>query len=210
MDDPMYAVIRTGGKQYRVAAADLVEIEALAGAEGDAVAFAEVLMVGGDDGITVGSPLVTGATVAGEIVEHRRGPKIRVFKKRRRQNSRRTRGHRQDHTLVRIIEILTDGKAPATAKAAPKAETAAEAPQAAPEAAPAPAAETTGDDLKKLSGVGPAIEKKLHALGVATFAEIAAWTAEDVARVDDGLNFKGRIEREGWVEQAKKLIAEKD
>jgi len=207
----MYAVIRTGGKQYRVTAADLVEIERLTGAEGDAVAFAEVLMVGGDDGITVGSPLVAGATVAGEIVEHRRGPKIRVFKKRRRQNSKRTHGHRQDHTLVRITEILTDGKAPAKAKAkaAPKAKAAEPAPpaEAAPEAAPATTAETSADDLKKLSGVGPAIEKKLHALGVTTFAEIADWTAEDIARVDEGLNFKGRVEREGWVEQAKKLAA---
>jgi len=209
----MFAVIRTGGKQYRVTAADLVEIERLTGAEGDAVAFPEVLLVGGDDGITVGSPLVTGATVAGEIVEHRRAPTIRVFKKRRRQNSRRTRGHRQDHTLVRITEILTDGKAPtkAKAKAAPKAKpTEAPAPEAAPQVAPAteaPAA-SAGDDLKKLSGVGPAIEKKLHALGVTTFAEIAAWTAEDIARIDEGLNFKGRIEREGWVEQAKQLIAD--
>ncbi len=201
----MYAVIKTGGKQYRVAAADLVEIERLTGAEGDAVAFAEVLMVGGDEGITIGSPLVSGATVAGEIVEHRRGERIRVFKKRRRQNSKRTRGHRQDHTLVRITEILTDGKAPSKAKAreAPKAKAA----EAAAEAAPAAAVEASGDDLKKLSGVGPAIEKKLHALGVTTYAEIAAWTAEDIARVDEGLNFKGRIEREGWVEQAKKLAA---
>ncbi len=202
----MFAVIRTGGKQYRVAATDLVEIERLAGAQGDSIAFGEVLLVGGESGLTVGSPLVAGATVAGEIVEHRRGPKIRVFKKRRRQNSKRTRGHRQDHTLVRITEILTDGKAPTKAKAtaAPKPKAsemaAAEAPS---ESAPA----TAGDDLKKLSGVGPAIEKKLHGLGVTTFAEIAAWTAEDIARVDEGLNFKGRIEREGWVEQAKKLVA---
>ena len=209
----MFAVIRTGGKQYRVTATDLVEIERLTGAEGDAVAFAEVLMVGGDEGTVVGSPLVSGATVAGEIVEHRRGQRIRVFKKRRRQNSKRTRGHRQDQTLVRITEILTDGKAPSTtkAKAAPRAR-AIEAP--APQAEVVPAAETAaatpGDDLKKLSGVGPAIEKKLHALGVTTFAEIAAWTAEDIARVDDGLNFKGRIEREGWVEQAKTLVAGED
>jgi large subunit ribosomal protein L21 len=133
----MYAVIKTGGKQYKVAESDVVRLERLAGAAGDAVAFGEVLVVGGDDGVTLGSPLVAGAQVAGEIVKHSRSARILVFKKRRRQNSKRSRGHRQDHTVVRITEILTDGKTPskkaAAKKAAPKkAEAAPEA--AAPEA----------------------------------------------------------------------------
>jgi len=196
----MFAVIRTGGKQYRVGATDLIEIEKLAGDAGDTVAFGDVLMVGGDDGVSIGSPLVAGASVAGEIVAQRRSGKILVFKKRRRKNSKVSRNHRQDLTLVRITEILTDGKAPAKAKA-----------KAAPKAKPAKAetAETAakGDNLKKLGGVGPAIEKKLNALGVTTFAEIAAWTPEDIARVDEALNFKGRIERDDWVGQAKKLAA---
>jgi large subunit ribosomal protein L21 len=114
----MYAVIKTGGKQYRVAASDLIEIERLGGAKGDAVAFDEVLMVGGEAGVTICSPLVKGASVAGEIVDQTRGDRILVFKKRRRQNSKRSRGHRQDHTLVRIKEILTEGGAPAEAPAA--------------------------------------------------------------------------------------------
>ncbi len=139
----MFAVIRTGGKQYRVAAADLVEIEKLPGAAGEAVAFGEVLMLGGDDGVTVGSPLVSGATVAGEIVGQQRSATIRVFKKRRRQNSKRSRGHRQNHTLVRITEILTDGKAPAKAAAKAEPEASAEATTAKPKRtrAKAPAAE---------------------------------------------------------------------
>ena len=205
----MFAVIRTGGKQYRVAAADLIAIERLVGEEGDAVAFGEVLLVGGDGGVTVGAPVVAGATVAGEIVGHRRAPKIRVFKKRRRQNSKRVRGHRQHHTLVRITEILTDGRQPA--KAAPKAKrTAAPAPAApAATAAPSAPAATVADDLKKLSGVGPVMEKKLNALGVTTFAAIAAWSADDVARVEDGLKAKGKVAREGWMEQAKALAAGK-
>ena len=119
----MYAVIKTGGKQYKVAAADLLEVEKLAGAAGDSVAFGEVLMVGGDEGVTLGSPLVAGAQVAGEIVDQVRTAKILVFKKRRRQNSKRSHGHRQEHTLVRITEILTDGKEPskeAAAAAMPK------------------------------------------------------------------------------------------
>jgi large subunit ribosomal protein L21 len=118
----MYAVIKTGGKQYRVAPADVIEIERLGGAKGDAVAFDQVLMLGGEAGVTVGAPLVSGASVAGEIVDQTRGDKILVFKKRRRQNSKRSHGHRQDHTRVRITEILTEGKAPASADAAAAAE----------------------------------------------------------------------------------------
>ena len=108
----MYAIIRTGGKQYKVAAKDVIELERLAGAAGDQVAFGDVLAVGGEEGVTLGSPLVSGARVAGEIVEHTRSATILVFKKRRRKNSKRSRGHRQDHTVVRITEILTDGKEP--------------------------------------------------------------------------------------------------
>ena len=116
----MYAIIKTGGKQYKVAESDTIELERLAGEKGDAVTFGEVLMVGGDT-VTVGSPLVAGASVAGEIVEHRRSATILVFKKRRRQNSKRSRGHRQQHTVVRITEILTDGKQASKEKvAAPK------------------------------------------------------------------------------------------
>ena len=114
----MYAVIKTGGKQYRVAAADVIEVETVAGAAGDQVAFNEVLMVGAEGAVTVGSPLVAGATVAGQIVEQMRTARILVFKKRRRQNSKRSRGHRQNLTVVRITEILTDGQKPAAASEA--------------------------------------------------------------------------------------------
>ena len=117
----MFAVIRTGGKQYRVAPTDLVEVEKLSGSAGDAVAFGDVLMVGDDAGVAVGAPTVAGASVAGEIVRQERTARILVFKKRRRQNSKRSRGHRQELTLVRITEILTDGKAPVTAASAEEA-----------------------------------------------------------------------------------------
>ncbi len=207
----MFAVIKTGGKQYRVEPADLVRINKLDGEAGDAVAFDEVLMVGNESDTTLGGPLVAGATVTGEIVDQVRDAKILVFKKRRRQNSKRSRGHRQMVTVVRIGEILTDGKAPekkakpAKAEAKPEAAPAAEsAPAAKAEAAPAAAT----DDLKRLSGVGPVLEKKLHDLGITSFAQIAAWSAEDVNRIDDELNFKGRIEREDWIGQAKTFIAE--
>lgn len=116
----MYAVIRTGGKQYRVAPQDVIKIEKLAGAAGDSIEFNDVLMVGGDGDPRFGTPVVDGAVVAGEVIEQTRGPKIVVFKKKRRKNYRRKKGHRQDLTAVRITEILTGGKKPAKAEAAAK------------------------------------------------------------------------------------------
>ncbi|PWL16771.1 50S ribosomal protein L21 [Falsochrobactrum shanghaiense] len=136
----MFAVIKTGGKQYRVAANDLIKVEKVAGEAGDVVEFAEVLMVG----TTVGAPLVEGALVTAEVVEQGRARKVIAFKKRRRQNSKRTRGHRQELTTIRISEILTDGAKPskkAAEKKAPKAEAAAEGAAAKPKkAAPKKAA----------------------------------------------------------------------
>jgi large subunit ribosomal protein L21 len=102
----MFAVIKTGGKQYRVVANDEFEIERLPGEAGDSLTFTEVLMLG----TTIGAPFVAGASVTAEIVEQTRGPKVISFKKRRRQNSKRTRGHRQDLTLIRIGEILGEGQ----------------------------------------------------------------------------------------------------
>jgi len=106
----MFAVIKTGGKQYTVAADQKIELGKLPAKPGDIVTF-PVILLGGDNP-TIGSPMVSGALVAAEVVEHARGDKVIAFKKRRRQNSRRKRGHRQDYTVVRITEILTDGKQP--------------------------------------------------------------------------------------------------
>jgi large subunit ribosomal protein L21 len=135
-EEKMFAVIKTGGKQYSVAADQTLEVAKLAGEAGEQVTFADVLMLGGDTP-ALGAPLVAGASVVAEIVEHKRGSKIIIFKKRRRQNSRRKNGHRQDATLIRITEILTDGAKPSKkaaaeakkprAKKAAKTETGAEA-----------------------------------------------------------------------------------
>jgi len=103
----MYAVIKTGGKQYRVAKNDVITIEKLAGEAGGSVEFGEVLMLGGDSP-KVGSPLVAGAKVVGTVLEQVRGDKIIIFKKRRRKNYRRRTGHRQYHTVVRIGDILAE------------------------------------------------------------------------------------------------------
>jgi large subunit ribosomal protein L21 len=134
----MFAVIKTGGKQYKVAAEDVIRVEKVAGEPGDMVQFAEVLMLGGDS-IVIGSPVVAGASVAGEVVEQTRGAKVIAFKKRRRKNSRRKRGHRQELSVIRITEILTDGRQP----------TRIERPQPAPAPEPgadAPGAEAAADD----------------------------------------------------------------
>jgi len=107
----MFAVIKTGGKQYRVAAEDVIRIDRLEANPGDVVSFGEVLVVGGETPL-LGLPMVSGASVAGEVLAHERGDKVIAFKKRRRKNSRRKRGYRHEFSLVRITEILTDGKKP--------------------------------------------------------------------------------------------------
>ncbi len=132
----MFAVIKTGGKQYKVAPNDVLRVEKLAGEPGDLIEFGAVLAIGGEAGVTLGVPLVEGAMVAAEVVEQGRADKIIVFKKKRRKNHRRRNGHRQHETVLRVTEILTDGKKPS--KAASKAKVAKAEP--APEAEAAPAA----------------------------------------------------------------------
>ncbi|WP_424970210.1 50S ribosomal protein L21 [Dinoroseobacter sp. S76] len=208
----MFAVLKTGGKQYKVSSGDILRVEKLAAEAGETVQFNEILMVDG----TVGAPLVEGAGVQAEVIEQIKGKKVIHFVKRRRKHSsKRTKGHRQQLTLLRVTDILASGadasgvkaaigagsvSGAAVAAAAPAPKKKAAAPKA--EAVEAPAG---ADDLKKLSGVGPALEKKLLEAGVTTFAQIAAWTEEDVAAMDEKLSFKGRIEREGWIAQAQEL-----
>ena len=224
----MFAVIKTGGKQYKVQSGDVLRVEKLAADAGETVQFNEILMLGGDKPV-IGAPLIKDAGVQAEVVDQIKGEKLINFVKRRRKHSsKRTKGHRQKLTLVKVTEILakgadksgvkaavgagsvaavavaaTEAKKPAKKAEAPKAEK----PKAEkPKAAAKPKAKAEGgDDLKKLSGVGPALEKKLLEAGVTTFAQIAAWTEDDVAAMDEKLSFKGRIEREGWIEQAKEL-----
>ena len=125
----MFAVIKTGGRQYRVVPDDVLEIGKIAGDVGTIVQLGEVLLLGGDKP-QFGTPAVAGASVAAEVLQHKRGPKVIAFKKRRRQNSRRKRGYRDEITVLRITEILADnakptiGPRPKKAKAAPAAEAA--------------------------------------------------------------------------------------
>jgi large subunit ribosomal protein L21 len=139
----MFAVIRAGGKQYRVAAEDVIRIDRVTGEPGQIVEFGEVLLLGGGTP-QIGTPMVAGATVAGEVLQHTRGDKVIAFKKRRRKNSRRKRGYRHEFSVIRITEILTNGAKPAKeppprpqreAKPKPEAEAEAE-PKAAAKAKP--------------------------------------------------------------------------
>ena len=210
----MFAVLKTGGKQYKVQNGDVLRVEKIAADAGETVQFNDILMLGGDTA-TVGTPLIEGAAVQAEVIDQIKGEKtINFVKRRRKHGSQRTKGHRQKLTLVRVTEILSKGaeksgvkaavgKIATAAATAPKAAT---AKAAAPKVKAAPAAASgEGDDLTQLSGVGPALLKKLNAAGITTFAQIAAWTEADVAEFDEKLSFKGRIEREGWIAQAKEL-----
>jgi large subunit ribosomal protein L21 len=141
----MFAVFKTGGKQYRVATEDLLKVDKIKGEPGEIVEFGEVLVVGGDS-VKLGTPTVSGATVAAQVLEQGRGAKIIAFKKRRRKNSRRKIGHRQEFTLLRITEILTDGqKASKEAKPRPKRE---------PKPKPAVAAEAAEAGEAEVAGKG--------------------------------------------------------
>ena len=229
----MFAVLKTGGKQYKVQAGDMLRVERIAASAGETVQFNEVLMLGGDNP-QVGAPMIADAGVQAEVVDQIKGEKVIHFVKRRRKHSsKRTKGHRQKLTLVKITEILASGadksgvaaaigtgsvSAAAVAAITGKAVAApvkktkaakvkAEAPAKAekPAKAKAAAAPTDGDDLTQLSGVGPAIVKKLNGAGITTFAQVAAWTDADVEKIEEELSFKGRVGREDWITQAKVL-----
>lgn len=228
----MFAVMKTGGKQYKVQSGDVLRVEKLAADAGEKVQFNEILMVGS----TIGAPLVDGAAVQADVIDQIKGVKtINFVKRRRKHGSQRTKGHRQQLTLLRVTDILEKGgdksgvkaavgagsvsvaavaAAKPAKKAAPKKAEAkkTEAKAAPKKAAPKKAAPkaAAADDLKQLSGVGPALEKKLNEAGVTTFEQIAGWKEADVAAMDEKLSFKGRIEREGWIDQAIALAADKE
>ena len=224
----MFAVLKTGGKQYKVQSGDMLRVEKLAADAGETIQFNEILMLGGDAPV-IGAPFVADAAVQAEVIDQVKGDKVINFVKRRRKHSsQRTKGHRQKLTLLRVTEILNSGADKSGVKAAlgagsvsasaiaailepaSKAKTAKPAAAKATEAKPAvPKAgkAAAGGDLKKLSGVGPALEKKLIAAGVTSLEQVAAWTQADVTKIDEELSFKGRIEREGWIAQAKELTA---
>ncbi|RWO12124.1 MAG: 50S ribosomal protein L21 [Mesorhizobium sp.] len=227
----MFAVIKTGGKQYRVAANDLLKIEKVEGQVGDIVEIGHVLAHGEGENVTFGAPFVDGALVTAEVVEQGKNRTVIAFKKRRRQNSRRKIGHRQLLTTVRIAEILLGGAKPtkkAAAKAEAKTESKAEiaakaeakaeaAPKAEAEAAPkkeAKASEAAAplfkapkgepDDLTVIKGIGPVAAGQLNGQGITTFAQIAKLSDKDIAKIDEHMPFSADQIMD-WREQAKDL-----
>jgi large subunit ribosomal protein L21 len=143
----MFAVIKAGGKQYRVVEDQVLKVEGVQGEPGTIVQLGDVIMLGGDTP-QIGSPMISGASVAAEILDHVRGGKVIAFKKRRRKNSRRKRGHRQDFVLIRISEILTEGAKPT------------KGPKPKPEAKAKPAASEDDDEPKaKKPAKKPAAKK---------------------------------------------------
>ena len=223
----MFAVMKTGGKQYKVAEGDVFTVEKLVADAGETVQFNDVLMLGGDK-VTVGAPLVDDAAVQAEVLEQTRSAKtISYVKRRRKHSSQRKRGHRQPLTLVKITGILESGAGKSGVKAAlgtvsgaavaaaakpAKAASKKAAPKAAAKAeegkvGTAPSnllkgAKGEADDLKKISGVGPKLEGVLNEIGVFHFWQVAEWGPEEIEYMDDRLSFKGRIERDGWIKQA--------
>ncbi len=221
----MFAVIKTGGKQYKVAEGDVFTVEKLVAEAGETVQFNDVLMLGGDK-VTVGAPMIDDAAVQAEILEQTRSAKtISYVKRRRKHSSQRKRGHRQPLTLVKITGILEKGAGKSGVKAAlgtvsgaavaagvtsKKSASKAEAKVSEGKVGAAPAnllkaAQGDKDDLKKISGVGPKLEGVLNEIGVFHFWQVAEWGPAEIEYMDDRLSFKGRIERDDWIKQAKEF-----
>lgn len=215
----MYAVMKTGGKQYRVEPGQTLRVEKVEADEGSTVRFDEVLMVGGAETV-VGSPLLAGAAVEAEVMAQVKGEKVISFVRRRRKHSsKRTRGHRQRLTVLRVTGIQpSEGAEMVRAEAADAAVADTSLDAVAQDAGDDAALEAGDkpqflseprqggpDDLTRIKGVGPKLAGILRGIGVHHFDQIAAWTDEEVAYMDARLSFHGRIGREGWIEQAARL-----
>jgi len=229
----MYAVIKTGGKQYRVSPGDKLRVESLAVAEGESIDFDQILMVSDGDNVSIGNPLVSQAVVTGKVLNHGRGEKVRIVKFRRRKHHRKQMGHRQNFTELEIVSIngvtaLPSSKDSATGASAKSgtsdnektteknessgsdgaasgaAVAAAAATVAAPKFLDAPNGDA--DDLKKILGIGSVLEEKLNEMGIYHYSQIAEFSDTDIANINTHLNFPGRIERDEWIPQAAELM----
>lgn len=213
----MYAVIKTGGKQYRVSPGDRLRVELLASEPGDTVDFDQVLMVNDGSSTSIGSPLVSGSVVSAKVISNGRDKKVKIIKFRRRKHYRRQMGHRQHYTELEIVSV-NGVTAPASSKdekktpaAAPNAEVNKSASEAKAPQAPAPkfldAPNGDADDLKKILGIGSVLEEKLNGMGIYHYSQIAELSDEDTASINTYLNFPSRIERDEWIPQAKELMS---
>jgi large subunit ribosomal protein L21 len=193
----MYAVVDIAGKQFKVAKDQYVYAPSLEGESGASVEFDRVLLIEGDAGVDVGTPIVSGAKVTGKILDHGRNDKVIVFKKKRRKGYKKTQGHRQGFTKVLIEDILVSGQDPAATKEEnPKKE-------AKQEASP-----DTQDDLTKVKGIGKMYAEELNKLGYTTFQQLSKLTDDDMTRIAeaiDGITVE-TIQNDNWITQAEKLV----
>ena len=214
----MYAVIKTGGKQYRVEPGNVLKVESLDAEVGASVNFEEVLMIADGDDVTVGTPTIASAKVVAEVIAHGRAKKIEIIKFKRRKHHQKRTGHRQNFTQVQIQNINGKGAPAKKAKAAAKdadAETTAKAkPAAKKEAAKtaekpaakkaAPKTSTAKDDLTKIEGIGPKAAEALVAAGLATFADVAKAKVPAIQTILDEADGKfGAMKPDSWPKQAK-------
>jgi large subunit ribosomal protein L21 len=202
----MYAVIKTGGKQYKVAAGEKLKVEQIPASIGEAVVFGEVLMVVGADAATtaIGTPLVVGAQVQATVINNGRHDKVKIFKMRRRKHYQKRQGHRQWFTEIQITSILGAGGvqiASAALGMAPVA--AAVAPKATRSKKVFGQTKTGADDLEVIEGIGPKIAELCHAAGIVTFADLAAASTDKLKSIlhDAGSKF-AMHDPSTWAEQA--------
>jgi len=219
----MYAVVKTGGKQYRVSPGDKLRVESLDVGEGESIDLDQVLMVGDGADVTLGSPLVSGAVVSAKVLSHGRGKKIDIIKFRRRKHYRRQMGHRQNFTELEITSVngvtadssgVSGGNTTSSASDTGSDSSAGVAAATATVTMTAAAATLKfldapngdPDDLKKILGIGSVLEEKLNELGVYHYSQIGEFSDDDIANVNTHLNFPGRIERDEWIVQAQDLM----
>ena len=184
----MYAIVDIAGKQFKVTQDQLVYAPKMEGEEGASVEFDRVLLLDNDGKVEIGAPVLSGVKVSAKILGHVKGDKVIVFKKKRRKGFRKKNGHRQDFTQIQISEISANGSAPKKEKKA--------------------AAKKEGDDLTKISGIGPVFSEELGKLGYTTFKQIAELTDEqiaDIAEKIDGVS-EDLVKNEEWIKQAKDLM----
>ena len=222
----MYAVIKTGGKQYRVQPGNVFKVESIEASIGESVTFEEVLMIADGDDVTIGTPTIASAKVVAEVIAHGRAKKVEIIKFKRRKHHQKRTGHRQNFTQIQIVNIngkgtvakkaiakaadkdedakATKKAAPAKAKkeAAPKA--AAEKKPAAKKATPAKAKKDAGaDDLTKVEGIGPKAAGALVAAGLVTFADLGKAKVEAVQKIlDESEGRFGAMNPGSWPKQA--------
>jgi len=195
----MYAIVDIAGKQFKVEKDQFVYAPSVEGETGASVEFDRVLLIEGDKGVDVGTPVVSGAKVTGKILDHGRGDKVVVFKKKRRKGYKKTQGHRQNYTKVLIEDILTGGAKPAAKKE--------EKPKKAPKQE-AKKEESTQDDLTKIKGIGKVYAEELNKIGYTSYQQISELSVEDmekIAEAIDGVTAE-TIQNEDWVNQAKELL----